>query len=446
VGELTTDALCVIATVATLHVSGVGVVPEGRLALALAIAPLLWVAVFHGFGLYRVLHLAAEDEFRRIIAATSVAVGLLMLVEAWWYPSFSRPRFALMWALALGFELVSRRAWRWSIRIGRRSGELALRTLVIGTNAEARDIVEAIDAPARGYRVIGHVRTDAEHTVKDGPVLGRVSDLEPLIHRDAVDCLFVAASAVSPQEMLHLQSLARRHEIEMRVSANLPGVLTSRLAIQPIHDVMAVSVRPARLTRPQAVLKRAFDIGVSVIAFLLFLPLMAAIAVAIRLTSAGPVIFRQERVTKDGRTFTMLKFRTMLHDPQPASDGKLIDLTEPFFKMRDDPRLTRVGRFLRAASLDELPQLWNVIKGDMSMVGPRPLWVEQVLADPELLAPRHEVRAGITGWWQVNGRSDVDYEDAVRMDLFYIENCSLSLDVYVLLKTLGAVVARKGAY
>jgi exopolysaccharide biosynthesis polyprenyl glycosylphosphotransferase len=408
----------------------------------------LLVAVFPGFGLYRVLHLAAEDEFRRLIAASSVAAGLLMLVEGWWNPAFSRSRLALIWGLALLFELVTRRVWRWSIRMRKRRGDLALRTIVIGTNEEARQIREAIDAPARGFVALGHVRTAASDSrLPEGMrVLAGVNELESLIRRDAVDCLFVAASTVTAEEMLHLSRICRQGNVEMRVSANLPGVLTSRLTIQSIHEVMAVSVRPARLTRTQAVLKRSFDLVVGSASFLILLPLMALVAIAIRSTSRGPVIFRQTRITRGERPFTMLKFRTMVDDPERALEGKLIDLTKPFFKLQDDPRLTRVGRLLRALSLDELPQLWNVIRGDMAIVGPRPLPVEQVVANADLLAPRHEVRAGITGWWQINGRSDVDHDRAVRMDLFYIENWSLSLDAYILLKTLGVIFARQGAY
>ena len=127
-------------------------------------------------------------------------------------------------------------------------------------------------------------------------------------------------------------------------------------------------------------------------------------------------------------------------------DGPFLDLTKPFFKMTDDPRLTKIGGLLRSLSLDELPQLWNVIRGDMSLVGPRPLPVEQVTANPDLLEPRHEVRAGLTGWWQIDGRNEIESEEALRMDLFYIENWSLMLDLYILLKTIGVVVTRRGAY
>jgi lipopolysaccharide/colanic/teichoic acid biosynthesis glycosyltransferase len=141
----------------------------------------------------------------------------------------------------------------------------------------------------------------------------------------------------------------------------------------------------------------------------------------------------------------MYKFRTMVCDITPALDGGLIDLTQPFFKLQIDPRITGVGRFLRSVSLDELPQLCNVIRGQMSLVGPRPLPVEQVLANEQLLSPRHEVKGGLTGLWQISGRSDLDSVEALRIDRYYIENWSLSLDLYILIKTIGVVFTRRGA-
>jgi lipopolysaccharide/colanic/teichoic acid biosynthesis glycosyltransferase len=200
-----------------------------------------------------------------------------------------------------------------------------------------------------------------------------------------------------------------------------------------------------RLSATGAVSKRCLDLVIGSVALLLALPFMAVIASAIRLTSRGPAFFLQKRVTKDGEVFTMYKFRTMVGDLEPALDGGLIDLTQPYFKLQIDPRITGVGRFLRSLSLDELPQLWNVVRGQMSLVGPRPLPVEQVLANEQLLSPRHEVKGGLTGLWQISGRSDLDSEEALRIDRFYIENWSLSLDLYILIKTIGVVFARRGA-
>jgi lipopolysaccharide/colanic/teichoic acid biosynthesis glycosyltransferase len=208
---------------------------------------------------------------------------------------------------------------------------------------------------------------------------------------------------------------------------------------------MSFSIKPAFLSGGQAAIKRSFDVVAGSVALVVALPLMAVITLAVRLTSPGSAFFRQSRVTKGGEVFTMYKFRSMVNDPERVLDGKVIDLTQPFFKLPDDPRLTRVGRFLRATSLDELPQLWNVLRGDMSIVGPRPLPLEQVLANREFLSPRHQVRGGLTGLWQVSGRSDLQSDEALRMDRFYIENWSLGLDLRILAQTVGAVLGRRGA-
>jgi lipopolysaccharide/colanic/teichoic acid biosynthesis glycosyltransferase len=208
---------------------------------------------------------------------------------------------------------------------------------------------------------------------------------------------------------------------------------------------MTVAVRPAELTGTEAALKRGFDVVAGTLALIVSLPIQLVVGALVGLTSRGPVLFRQQRVTKDNRVFTVYKFRTMVHDAEKALDERGVDRTQPFFKGGDAPPITRVGKVLRALSLDELPQLWNVVKGDMSLVGPRPLPAEQVVANPELLGPRHEVRAGLTGWWQVNGRSDVSAQEAIDQDLFYIENWSLSLDLYIIGRTVGVLLFRRGA-
>ncbi|MGZ6515895.1 MAG: sugar transferase, partial [Actinomycetota bacterium] len=326
-------------------------------------------------------------------------------------------------------------------------GALAYRTAVVGTNDEAVKLAHILAPPVRGFVPLGYIACSPSSEPRDGlPVLGVLEDLDEAIREHAVECVFIASSAVSDAELLRVSRSCRRARIEMRISANLPQIFTTHLAIQQIDEVMAVSVRPAHLDGGQAVAKRAFDLVVGSIMLLLSLPVMASIAIAIRLTSRGPILFRQERMTKGGRTFRMVKFRTMVVDADRVLEDAFGDIRTPFFKLRDDPRLTRIGHVLRRYSLDELPQLWNVLRGDMSIVGPRPLRVEQIAADRGQLTPRHEVKSGLTGWWQINGRSDVPYEQALRMDLFYIENWSLSLDLYIVLKTSGVLLARRGAY
>jgi exopolysaccharide biosynthesis polyprenyl glycosylphosphotransferase len=445
-GLVLSDVVCAIGALVLVHLLRSSGWSLDFIAV-LAFGPLVWIAAFHAFGLYGVQHLSAWEEFRGIISATTIGTVLIMVGTFWWNEPVSRWWLGWTWLFALSLEFAARRLWRWSIRKSKREGRLALRTLVVGTNAEALRLARAIDAPVRGYIPVGYVATASSERGTNGlPVIGTIEDLDRLIRDHGIECVFVASTAVSPEIMVKVARSCRQVEVEMRVSANVPDILTSRLAIQPVADVMALSVKPVRLTGTQAIVKRTFDLALAGLGLIVAMPAFGVIAVAVRLTSSGPVIFKQPRITKDGRTFTMFKFRTMRHDAEGALAGRTVDLTRPFFKLTDDPRLTRVGRLIRKLSLDELPQLWNVLRGDMSLVGPRPLPADQVAANEQLLAPRHEVRAGITGWWQISGRSEVEVEQALKMDLFYIENWSLALDLYVLLKTFGTVLVRRGAY
>jgi lipopolysaccharide/colanic/teichoic acid biosynthesis glycosyltransferase len=239
--------------------------------------------------------------------------------------------------------------------------------------------------------------------------------------------------------------VARRTEVEIRISANLPAIHSHRVTPHAMAGVMTLALHPVRLTGPQAVIKRATDIVGASVGLVLFAPIVAVGALTVRLTSRGSVLFRQQRITKGGRVFTMYKFRTMYDDVSKRLEAKDIETSVPFFKVSTADAVTPVGRYLRRFSLDELPQLWNVLIGDMSLVGPRPLPQDQVEANPELLGPRHELRTGLTGWWQVSGRSDVDPADAVRQDAFYIENWALALDAWILFKTIGVLLRPSGS-
>jgi exopolysaccharide biosynthesis polyprenyl glycosylphosphotransferase len=210
---------------------------------------------------------------------------------------------------------------------------------------------------------------------------------------------------------------------------------------------MALSLRPVRLTGVQAVGKRTFDLVLTLAASIVVLPVMALVAIVVKLTSAGPVFFTQERVGYHGRPFRVLKFRTMVEGAEEMVDA-LLDLNEatgPLFKIRHDPRLTKVGGFLRRWSLDELPQFLNVLLGDMSLVGPRPPLPREVHQYEDWMKARLEVRPGLTGLWQVSGRADLPFDDYVRLDLFYIENWSLAYDLFILAKTVPIVLSGHGA-
>ena len=440
------DVLCLASALFLSQVFTVGFASRLPTPLPLvALISVLWVIVFHGFGLYTPQHLSAHEMFRRVISATSVGMVLSVAITFESAPAVSRTWMGFTWCLAIVLELVTRRLWSWWIFVMKTDGRLAYRTLVVGSNPEAFRLQHSLGDSGLGYSPLGVVAVPGGVTEGAALIVGDLSELGGLIEEHRVECVFVASTAVDLEQMSFIHRVSRRTGVEIRVSANLPEILSSRLNVNPVGDLMAISLRPVHLTGTQATLKRSFDILISSVALLLALPLMAAVAAAVRLTSGGPVFFTQDRITSGGRTFRMYKFRTMVDGAEGLLDANDVDRSQAFFKS-DSDTITPVGRWLRRLSLDELPQLWNILKGEMSLVGPRPLPAEQVIANLDLLEPRHEVRAGLTGWWQINGRSDLDPVNSVRMDLFYIENWSLTLDLYILIKTIGAVVVRRGAY
>ena len=403
-----------------------------------------WIAIFHAFGLYASKHLSSAEEIRRVVGAASVGAALLMIFGAGGLTNGSELGFAFVMLVVL--EVVSRLSWRRYARSLRTKGLLAYRTVIVGSAHDAAFVAKAVDGDDRsGFYPIGRIATEAgpdEPTAP--PFLGSIADAARLIDENSVEALIVASPTLTTAELGRVQQLARRRGLALRLVARVPHMLTNRLTLQRVGPLMTVAVRPAELTGTQAALKRAFDISLASVALVLSLPIQFVVGVLVGVTSPGPVLFRQQRVTRGNKLFTVYKFRTMDRDADRIMDDRAVDRTQPFFKGGEAP-ITPVGRVLRSLSLDELPQLWNVVRGDMSLVGPRPLTAEQVWANPEMLGPRHDVRTGLTGWWQVNGRSDVSAEEAIKQDLFYIENWSLLLDLYIMLRTIGVLLTRKGA-
>jgi exopolysaccharide biosynthesis polyprenyl glycosylphosphotransferase len=378
-------------------------------------------------------------------------VMIVVLGTYWAHSPPSGLWMGLTFLLVLALELIARRGWRKLMWRLRKSGWLSFRTLVIADGPEIETVFSTLFEPGAGFSPIGYVSPHEERQAIRGDMLqasllGSLDELDSIVVDQGVDCLFVARTSLNSAEMLKVVQAARRHGAELRLQANLPEVLTSRVNLQQIGDVTALALKSATLTGAQSIIKRLSDIFISGIGLVTLSPVFGAVALLVRFTSPGPVLFRQTRITAGGRPFTMYKFRTMVADADHIMTGQTLDKTVPFFKLNTDSLLTPMGGFLRRASLDELPQLFNVLRGEMSLVGPRPLPAEQVAANLDFLGPRHEVRAGMTGWWQIKGRSSLDVEQSVRMDLFYIENWSLSLDIYILLKTFGALFARRGAY
>jgi len=414
------------------------------------LAMVLQVFVFASFRLYHLTQLSAAEEFRRILIAVTVTVGLLVIAAFWSRTHQSRELILLTWMLGILFVMASRRLWHVHVGRAREKGTLAFRTLAVGTNAEAEHLRDIMRRPALGYRLVGFVSTDQQGATRvDGlPVYGTIDQLQEAIERAQADCVFVMSSAVDVRQMERVSRAVRLAGVEVRISANISNILSSRLSLNDVGGVMVLSLRPVKLSGAQAALKRTLDVLISTTALIISVPLWLLIAAAIKIGSPGPVLYRQGRVGLRSHPFVMLKFRTMIKDADARLDSlrSMNEATGPLFKLRTDPRITRVGQWLRKWSLDELPQLLNVLKGDMSLVGPRPALPNEVAQYEDWHRDRLAVRPGITGLWQVKGRSELPFDDYVRMDLFYIENWSVAYDLFILAKTFPAVLSGKGAY
>ncbi len=440
------DAGCAFLAAAAILLLQQPGAPTLKVLAALLAVGGSWSVIFRSYGLHSPHLMSGPEEFRKVLSASSVGAlmaGFLLV----WAAGLSFQEIAGMWLLATMLELTARRVARWRVAMLRKEGRLLFRTVIVGTNEEALQLAKLLEEEELGYKLVGFVRTDDACAFSD-PVepLGTTQALRDVLWEHDLECIFVASSSVAPKDMLKITQAARQGGADVRIAANIPDLFFSRLSVQSMGDLTSMALRPVRLSGGQAAAKRVVDVVLASTALFLTLPLTFAIGVIIKLGSPGPVLFKQSRITRGGHVFTMLKFRTMVEGSANTLDLDNLDPSEAFFKIHNDPRLTAAGRLLRRFSLDELPQLINVLRGEMSIVGPRPLPAEQVAANLELLAPRHEVRAGMTGWWQTNGRSEVDADEALRLDLFYIENWSLALDLYILLKTFGAVSSGRGAY
>ena len=306
-------------------------------------------------------------------------------------------------------------------------------------------------SPELGYQVMGFVDAviPTGSTVSPGQrVLGTLAEVVEVAGWSGAESVLIASSAMDTDATNQLTRWLCHAGVRVEITSTLYDIAPERLEVRPLGRFPTVSVEPAQHHGWRAAAKRAFDLIVASITLVLLTPAIAIIAILVKVTSPGPAFFSQERVGVGGKRFRLYKFRTMVDE----AEHLLIDLREhneadgPLFKIQNDPRVTPLGRVLRALSLDEIPQLWNVVCGDMSLVGPRPaLPVESEQWAPEV-HQRLKVRPGVTGMWQVNGRSSASFEDYVRLDLYYVDNWSLWTDMAILAKTLPTVLARQGAY
>lgn len=426
--------------------------PQGQLIIATLGVGAIWLVAVSLSGAYSVRHLrAGATEYKRALTASAAAAGTIGVACFLLDLEYSRSAFVLWFAIGSVGLVVARFARRRFMHRLHVRGLLQTPILVAGSDHHV-DAVAAVLSRERwlGYRVIGAVTPQRQtHTATGLPVLGSLSDVVEVIETHEIDAvIFAEGSFATPADFRRLAWRLEEQNVQMIVVPTLADVSSQRLEVRPVAGLPLVDV-----DRPQAInagrwIKRAFDLAGAAILLLLASPILLATALAIKLEDGGPVIFRQPRVGLKGEEFDCLKFRSMCTD----AEAKLAALQAHnegagvLFKMTNDPRITRVGRFIRRFSIDELPQLWNAFRGDMSLVGPRPALPREVAQYDSDTLRRLDVRPGLTGLWQVSGRSNLSWEDTVRLDLYYVDNWSMVQDLMILAKTARAVVASDGAY
>jgi exopolysaccharide biosynthesis polyprenyl glycosylphosphotransferase len=420
-----------------------------------AVLPVAWVLAMLIARTYerRFLWLGAE-EFRRVFNSAVLLLAAVGTVGWALKLEVARGFVVLAIPLATLLTLLHRYVRRSRLHRQRTRGNLQQTLLVVGHRPGVAALTEQIERTAyHGYRVVGcclpSVQPPSRNEPADHvPVLGTFADVVDIVRLYEVDTV-----AVLPSPELDGAALRRlgwdleSTEADLLLAPAITEIAGPRVNIRPLCGLPLLHMERPELRGVRRVTKAVTDRAIAVTAVFLLLPALLAIALAVRVTSRGPVFFRQRRVGKDGRTFSMIKFRTMVdgaHSMLSAID--VDDGNGVLFKLRDDPRVTRVGRVLRRFSLDELPQLLNVLLGDMSLVGPRPPLPSEVERYGEDMRRRLLVKPGLTGLWQVSGRSDLSWDDSVRIDIRYVENWSLSFDFMIMWKTLGAVLRGSGAY
>ncbi len=448
---LTVALAYVVATLVTSRLLGwdAGTTRDSLRAAALTLP--IWPFLFARQQMYAARFLTRLiDELRRAVHV--VAIGSVTLVVVGWLldATVSRTWIAVFLPVALAGVAAERfLVRRWFVR-RRRAGHSLRDVVIVGASDEALDLDRSLRDAALGYRVVGFIAPEAGGPTEiDGrPVRVGTANAVEVAHALGAQGVIVATTglesgAVSNQLLRGLLDGG----LHVEMTSGLRDVTPERMTVRPLGRHPVVYLEPARRFGWRAGAKRAFDVVLSTIGLVLVSPVLVTAAIAIKATSRGPVLFRQERLGRDGRSFEVLKLRTMVVD----AEDRLVDLLDrnesdgPLFKLQDDPRITRVGRVLRKLSIDELPQLWNVVRGDMSLVGPRPALPREVAGWTDELHERLRVRPGITGMWQVNGRSESGFSEYQRLDLFYVDNWSILIDLGILLRTIPAVLSGRGA-
>jgi exopolysaccharide biosynthesis polyprenyl glycosylphosphotransferase len=417
------------------------------------VATAVWIVLFWLYGLYEPRQvLGPVNEFKQVFHGVVAGTAGIFIADSLLTLNLAR-RWALL-AFVCGMALVAgeRLFVRKALHFMRRRGGDTTRTIVLGTNHEARTVAKTLQREAwLGYSIVGFVddATPAGTDLADGHVvLGGTAELKELIRKHRAGLVLVAATAFDAGRLNRLFWELQDCDVDLQITSGTIDLMASRMIVQSVAGVPLIYVRKTGMDKIQRTLKRSLDVAGAAAGLVVLSPVLAAIALWIRRDSPGGPFFGQVRVGRDGALFKCWKFRTMFEDAE-ARRAELEHLNEGpglLFKLADDPRVTKAGKVLRRYSLDELPQLWNVLRGEMSLVGPRPALPSEVEQYDDWIRNRLKVKPGMTGLWQVSGRTETSFSDYVRYDLFYIQNWSLSLDLWILWRTARAVFTAEGAH
>jgi exopolysaccharide biosynthesis polyprenyl glycosylphosphotransferase len=452
------DAAAVAGAMAAVHRLRV-LLPQASAAEVTAyartciVALPVWAFLFGRYGLYRSRHTASRrEEAGRVFHGVAAGVSATAVVAFALDQSVPRSWLVALFALATVSVLLERELVRHAFNVLRRRGHCLRPVVIAGTGDEAYALASMlVEQPELGYRVVGLVGDPDDldpRLVEFGPVIDGRTKPADQVRLTGATGVIVATTDVDLDTSNRLTRTLTDAGLHVELSSSLKDIDADRLSVRPLGRFPVVYVEPVRRTGWPQVAKRAFDVGLAATLLVVSTPVLLVAAVAVKVTSPGPVLFRQERVGRRGRRFHVLKLRTMVAD----AEERLVELDllneadGPLFKIHNDPRVTRVGHLLRKLSLDELPQLVNVLKGEMSLVGPRPALPSEVTQWGPELFERLRVAPGITGMWQVRGRSDSSFAQYQRWDLYYVDNWSMAHDIGILLRTLPVVLSQKGAY
>lgn len=460
-----TDSLMIVVAVAVAYLSRFGADGaevqrwgyELRYLLLSGLILLSWIAVMEIYHTRdsRIFGVGAA-EYKRVVEATLRLFGALAICMVVFEVDVVRGYFAV--ALPLGLVLLSGARWCWRrwLNQQRNNGSYLSKVVVLGEREDVEYVVGQIAKnPSAGYQVAGVALPTIEKSMElrppwyEVPVLSTMADVQRMVLVTDADAVIVAGPV--PGGARYIRELGWRLEdsrTELVLASSLTNVAGPRIHWRPVEGLPLTHVELPLYAGGKHIFKRLMDVVISAVALLVLSPILLGLAIVVRCDSPGQVVFRQDRVGKQGRLFQMLKFRSMVQTAEEDL-GNLRELNEAaglLFKMRYDPRVTKCGQWMRKYSLDELPQFWNVLRGDMSLVGPRPPLPTEVEAYEKFTKRRLLIKPGITGLWQVNGRSSLNWEESIRLDLYYVENWSCTGDLIILWRTFSAMRSPVGAY